>query len=300
MYDENPLHTNLLSNSNKRETVYEVNGKKYVVDQNGMGSGSRNENRYETDLYYAEAMIAISKVTEKEKISLGFALPAEHYKDDEIVAKVKQRFLNEHEILVDGVRHKFNVDSVYVLPQAYLCLVDYILEDDFSIRNDKHKNTYLCIDIGAGTLDIVTTNGLKITSADGGNIGSMDFNKKYLARIKNNPMVVSDKAKFTIDDIDFIPQKIFRKREKQYDFTKEYEETCKELADQVSYYLNKNGIDFSDYDRILYCGGTTLLIQDHLYLPNNAKIYPDSIMGNVRGGQKFVAYRNSMNKGGQK
>ena len=300
VYDENPLHTNLLSNSNKRETVYEVNGKKYVVDQNGMGSGSRNENRYETDLYYAEAMIAISKVTEKEKISLGFALPAEHYKDDEIVSKVKQRFLNEHEILVDGVRHKFNVDSVYVLPQAYLCLVDYILEDDFSIRNDKHKNTYLCIDIGAGTLDIVTTNGLKITSADGGNIGSMDFNKKYLARIKNNPMVVSDKAKFTIDDIDFIPQKIFRKREKQYDFTKEYEETCKELADQVSYYLNKNGIDFSDYDRILYCGGTTLLIQDHLYLPNNAKIYPDSIMGNVRGGQKFVAYRNSMNKGGQK
>ena len=48
VYDENPLHTNLLSNSNKRETVYEVNGKKYVVDQNGMGSGSRNENRYET------------------------------------------------------------------------------------------------------------------------------------------------------------------------------------------------------------------------------------------------------------
>ncbi|MBQ8993659.1 MAG: hypothetical protein IJ085_06000, partial [Turicibacter sp.] len=80
----------------------------------------------------------------------------------------------------------------------------------------------------------------------------------------------------------------------------EYEETCKELADQVSYYLNKNGIDFSDYDRILYCGGKTLLIQDHLYLPNNVKIYPDSIMGNVRGGQKFVAYRNSMNKGGQK
>ena len=53
VYDENPLHTNLLSNNNKRETVYEVNGKKYVVDQNGMGSGSRNENRYETDLYYA-------------------------------------------------------------------------------------------------------------------------------------------------------------------------------------------------------------------------------------------------------
>ena len=40
IYDENPLHKNLLSNSNKRETVYEVNGKKYVVDQNGMGSGS--------------------------------------------------------------------------------------------------------------------------------------------------------------------------------------------------------------------------------------------------------------------
>lgn len=298
IYDENPSHRNLFSDSKKaHQTVYEVNNKKYVLDEEGIGSGSRNENRYETDLYLAEVLIGMSKVTEHEKIRLALTLPTEHYKDLEISEKIKERFKGVHKLTIDNVRHTYDIQHVSVLPQGYLCLVDYIMEDDHMILNNKHKYTYLIVDIGAGTLDIVETKGLSIVSCMGGNIGSMDFNKNYLRRINNNQAVISDKIKFTLDDIDFIPQQEIYKNMKRYDFTKEYQETCKELAEKIQNHLNRNGIDFSDYDRVLYCGGTSLLIQDYLYKPRNARVYKDALMGNARGGYKYITYKYS--KGGQ-
>ena len=60
-------------------TIYEVMGEKYQLSETGISSGGRNSDRYLTDQYLIECLIALAQVVTERDVVLCLGLPCRDY-----------------------------------------------------------------------------------------------------------------------------------------------------------------------------------------------------------------------------
>lgn len=268
------------------QVVYEYDDESYVLDPiNGISSGGRNNQRYSTEQYLIECLVAITRVTSATEIALTVGLPCKDYGNTEIETSLTENLLGTHIIKLNGIPRVIEIKKVNILCEPVGTLLDLIIDDNLRFDPELENLKYLIIDIGFGTMDIIKTIGLNIVDHSHANIGSMTLIGEFLERINKNHG--STDVIFKEEDVTMIPKEKIHKYQKEWDFSKELIAAKKFVAKQVTSEINQKNVAYSDFDCVVFTGGTCLELKDYLTLPSNAIIYSECQTGNVRGYQKY-------------
>lgn len=270
----------------EEQIIYEYDGDSYVLDAiNGISSGGRNNQRYSSEQYLIECLVAITKVTDETEIYLTVGLPCKDYGNSELEKTLTENLLGSHVIKLNNKSRLIEIKEVNILCEPVGTLLDLIIDEDLKVDCDLENLKYLIIDLGFGTMDIIKTVGLNIEDHSHANIGSMTLIGEYLERINEN--YGSADIIFKEEDVTMQPKAKINKYKKEWDFSKELIATKKSVSKQVISEINKKNVAYSDFDIVVFTGGCSLELKNYLSLPSNAIIYEQSQTGNVNGYRKF-------------
>lgn len=280
------LYGNEIELSNKKMTVYEYEGEKYAVTGKGITSGGRNSSRYGTKEYRLETLVAICRVALQDNIFLVAGMPCEDYKNDIKRTELIDNLKGTHEIKVGNKKRVITISEVHIIPQPLGTLVDYVFNSGCSVQSNNDKYRYIVVDIGQGTTDIIATNGLRVEKVAGYNYGCMDIMSMYLDLI-NKSVAEKGNVKFNSEDFPNHLEPIIEKYKFIYDFSKELHTAKSAVMDMIKSKINDSGLDFSDYDRIIFTGGGSKALEQYLPLESNCRVYPHAQLGNAKGFYKY-------------
>lgn len=270
-------------------TIYEYEGRKYLLDPKGISSGGRNSNRYLTKDYRLEMLIAISQVITERNVSLTIGVPCRDFENVSLKSKIEGNLKGRHIInkINNGESEEFviNINKLHIVCEPLGTLCDFVFDEKLQIVNDRNKFNYVIIDIGYSTTDILATDGLKVDKLAGDDIGCMDIINDYV-RLMNAKFQGSD-FHFTADDVSSDIATTVRKYGKTFIFEDELNTVKDIVASKLDASIRQSGINLSHYDRIIYTGGGALALKNHIQLRKNAIIYPDAQIANARGFYKF-------------
>lgn len=269
--------------------IYEFNGRKYILDEKGISSGGRSSNRYLTEDYLLEMLIAISQVITERDIALTIGVPCRDFENkklkDEIVTRIKGRHIIN--IIKNDEVEEFviNIKQLNIVCEPLGTLCDFVFNQKLQIVNDRNKFNYVIIDIGYSTTDILATNGLQVDKLYGDDFGCMDIVNEFVRQM--NVKFQGTDYHFTHDDISSDISPIINKYGKKFIFEHELNEIKRIKAIEIDAVIRRSGINLAHYDRIIYTGGGALALEDHIQLRDNAIIYPNAQIANARGFYKF-------------
>lgn len=270
------------------ETVtYKYNNKEFIINNKGLTSGGRNSNRYFTEEYLIELLIAISKATTDEKNDIVLLLPCEDYKNKKIIAQIKETLLGRYELKVNGISRIIYINSIRVIAQPFGTLIHYLINSDGEFIDDRNKFTYALIDIGQSTTDIIVTDGIKLEKIEGFNIGCMDITNRFLNLVNNSRTDI----KLTRNDVSKTFNPIIKKYDEVFNFTDEMNNAKLITVEEIKTSINDSGIDLLSVDRCIYCGGGSMLLKGYLIKNRNEKLYPSAQMSNAKGGYIYGRVR---------
>lgn len=270
------------------KTIYEYGGRKYALTGKGLSSGGRDSDRYFTEEYLVELLIAVTKSTVDTTVDIVLPLPCEDYKNKKLVAKIKEYLKGKYEIKINDRNRLVIINSIRVIAQPFGVLVHYLLDINGEFINDRHKYKYVVIDIGYGTTDIICTDGLRVEKIIGCNIGCLDIMNYFLDYINANHDIKVTRNDFS----DNIINPVLKKYGDVFDFTKELQTAKSIVAGEIKTFINDSGIDLMLYDRIIYDGGGSILLQNELISKRNEKLYPNAQMANAKGAYLYGIIRN--------
>lgn len=270
------------------KVIYEYEGQKYAITGKGLSSGGRNSKRYFTKEYLVELLIAVTKVTNEMSVDIVLPLPCEDYKNKGLLDEIRQHLLGKYKIKVNDVNRLIHVNSIRFISQPYGTLVDYLFDREGKLIESRAKYKYVICDIGSGTTDIICTDGVRLEKVIGCNIGCMDIMNRYLDNINSTRTDI----KITRDDITGNFKSHIEKYEEIYDFTDELNRAKLSVVNEIKTFINDSGIDMMLYDRILYCGGGSILLEKDLITQKNEKLYPNAQKSNARGAYLYGVIRN--------
>ena len=93
---------------------------------------------------------------------------------------------------------------------------------------------------------------------------------------------------FTHSDISDDLSPVIRKYGEEFNLESELNEVKKAVANVLSATIRRSGINLAHYDRVIYTGGGSLALKNHIKLRANEIIYPDAQIANARGFYKFA------------
>lgn len=269
--------------------IYEFEGKQYIIDPNGTGSGGRNANRYLSKEYLLEALVAIAQVIKERNIILTIGVPCRDFRKTTLKENIINNLKGRHELKVingkNTERFEINIEEVFVAVEPLGTLCDYVFNSKFEIVENRNESTCLIIDIGYSTTDILATNGLRIEKLHGADVGCMDITNQYLHEINS----IDEEVQFTLTDIGLDNKPIIKKFNLEFNFTEKLNEVKENFVkSKLIPAIKECGINPSHYDNVIYTGGGALALKDQLELKFNEMIYPEPQMANARGFYKYT------------
>lgn len=273
-------------------TIYEFNNKKYILDEKGDSSGGRSADRYLSDDYLLETLVAISQVIKERNVALTIGVPCRDFEIKGLKEKITNHLKGRHVLYVSNnleeekEEYVINIEDVYVVVEPLGTLCEFVFDEKLQIVNNRDNFSYVIIDIGYSTTDILATNGLRIDKIFGDDIGCMDISNDYVRAI--NKLQVDNGYSFTLDDITLENKAIINKYGEKFDFTNTLNEIKTGFVRRLETSVKKSGINKNNYDRIIYTGGGALALKDQIKLGHNEVIYSDAQLANARGFWKFT------------
>lgn len=269
--------------------IYEYGDVKYALTGKGLSSGGRDSQRYFTEEYLIEFLIAIVKSTQDTTVDVVLPLPCEDFKNKKLVAKIKEHLKGKYEIKVNDKNRLVIVNSIRVITQPFGVLVHYLLDINGEFIGDRHKYKYVVVDVGFGTTDIICTDGLRVEKIIGCNIGCLDIMNYFLDYINMN----HEDIKVTRNDFsDNIINPVLKKYGEVFDFSNEFKMAKQIVTEEIKTFMRDSGIDTMMYDRVIYDGGGSILLQNELITKRNEKLYPNAQMANAKGAFIYGNIRN--------
>ena len=271
-------------------TIYEYEGKQYILDTTGTSSGGRSSDRYLSKEYLLELLIAVTQVITERNIALTIGIPCRDFGNTDLKKEIIKKLTGRHVINVilndDTTEYIVNITDVFVMCEPLGTLCDFVFNEKLQITNERNAYNYVVIDIGYSTTDILATNGLQVDKLAGDDIGCMDIVNGLVQEM--NASVKGTDHHFTYNDVSDEISPIVNKYGKVFDFTKELDEVKQTFATKLDAAIRRSGINLAHYDRIIFTGGGALAMKDHIKLRSNAIIYPDAQIANARGFYKFT------------
>ena len=278
----------------EQDTIYEVMGEKYQISPTGISSGGRNSDRYLTEQYLVECLIALSRVTTEADVSLCVGLPARDYQTTGLREKIADQLTGCHEVKVNDEAKIINIESVKVTYEPLGTLLTVIYDNNLQVIGDRDQYSYLIIDIGFGTTDILgTKQGIRPTKIAHAEVGMMDCLNHYLTLINNRMKSEGDNSRFDANDVTLMLKSEVRKYGRVYDFSHELERAKNYTAKLVESNISQAGVNLNDYDRVLYTGGGATALHHYLSMPHNARLNPQAQIGNAVGYLKYLQLRGA-------
>lgn len=277
--------------SNQRDDVFEFNGLRLSLDDNGdITSSSRSSERYASSQFLFESLIAITKVTNKDYVSLLVGLPCSDMDSQSIKQSVRDNLVGNHSIVVNGITRTITIKEVELLEQPMGTLMDLMLDSNLNVNQDLLDFKLLTIDLGYGTCDLVSSVGHRIQWTKGVDVGSMTLVNKYLELI--NAKSKTSQIEFKISDIGVKPQATIKKYQQVYDFSNELDNARKLFIQDFKSQLSNLSIKFSDFDCVIFTGGGVheLLDGSHYELAHNCLVVESPQTANVSGLLKYLHY----------
>ena len=275
----------------QRDDVYSFNGVKLSQCDNGtITSSSRSSDRYSTSQFLFETLIAITKVTNKDHVTLMVGLPCADMDSSDIKQSVVANLTGTHTIEVNGITRTITIHEVIPNHQPIGTIFDLLVDSNLTINEQLLNLNLLVIDLGYGTCDVVSTVGDRIQWSKGFTVGTMTLVNKYLELINNKAK--TSQLEFTLEDIGVVPNGIINKYQNAYDFSHELNIARDYLVKEFNANRSSNDIKLSAYDCVIFTGGaTTELLKDNYYtLPHNAMVVDNHQQANVNGLLKLLHY----------
>lgn len=269
--------------------IYEFEGRKYVLDNKGISSGGRSSNRYLTQDYLLELLIAVSHVITERNVVLTIGVPCRDFENQKLKEKMIKHLSGKHTLYItsNGEKEEFiiNITKLYIVCEPLGTLCDFVFNERLEIVNQRNQFNYVIVDIGYSTTDILATNGLQVDKLAGDDIGCMDIVNELVRQM--NVKYQDTDYHFTHSDVSSEIDPIITKYGKTFRFDKELDEIKMSVALELDAAIRRSGVNLSHYDRIIYTGGGALALKNHIELRDNAIIYPESQIANARGFYKF-------------
>ena len=270
--------------------IYEYEGERYMLDEKGISSGGRSSNRYLTDDYLLEMLIAISQVITDRNISLTIGVPCRDFENITLKEKMQKHLSGRRVLNVttnnEVEEYVINIVKLNIVCEPLGTLCDFVFNEKLQIVNNRNQFSYVIVDVGYSTTDILATNGLQIDKLAGDDIGCMDIVNRFIRQA--NAKYQGTDYHFTHSDVSDDLSPIINKYGESFDLESELNEVKKAVANELSATIRRSGINPAHYDRIIYTGGGALALKNHIELRANEIIYPDAQIANARGFYKFA------------
>jgi plasmid segregation protein ParM len=292
-------------------TVYTYEGVRYIVGEvTGVSSSARNDDRYASDGYRAESIIAVAQLIEDgAEVILATGLPAEDHKNKQNHVKAQRNLQGEHTVYINGDERTFTVKKVHTPLQPVGSVVNRLYGFDKKIRNgaeQERKAKKLVIDIGFGTTDVAEIEGLRTIRYDGIPTGMLEANRiikdgltKQGARgissyihmdaLVRNADVTTERDEFTGGDR--VARIAIQTGGKEYEICELVDTAYKYTAQLIMQRVENYGYVMKDYDMVLFTGGSLLALHEYLkpYLEGiNTKAEKGAQIANAKGYAKYA------------
>lgn len=173
-----------------RKKRFKYQGRLWSIGETrgGVSSSGRDSDRYATDSYKAQAMIALAQFVESgDELKVVTGLPANHYRKQNAEHLVEEALRGEHVVTVDGNPVKFNVRQVVPVLQPMGTLYYLMLNDDGTPRPDARRlrDAYKAIvDIGFGSTDVAILDGAELVEYFVVNVSMVNAYERILRTVK--------------------------------------------------------------------------------------------------------------------
>lgn len=259
--------------------IYTINNNNYTLNNKGITSGGRSSERYFSEEYLVTLLIAISKATTDVMVDLVVPLPVEDYKNKKLRNKIKDHLIGKYEFKINGKPRIIIINTLRLIAQSYATLIHYLVDANGEFINNRDQYNYTVIDIGYGTTDIVTCDGLKIENMIGSNIGCIDILNHFIDLINNNYDIKVTRKDFNGNIIN----PIINKYDETFNFEKELKMATKYVSQELKSFILDSGIDLETYNRVIFTGGGSILMQNELINKRNERLYPNPQLSNAKG-----------------
>jgi hypothetical protein len=239
--------------------------------------------------------VAVSQVIKERNVALTIGVPCRDFEVKDLKTKIANHLKGRHVLYISNnleeekEEYIINIEDVYVVVEPLGTLCEFVFNDKLQIVNNRDNFSYVIIDIGYSTTDILATNGLRIDKIFGEDIGCMDISNDYVRAI--NKLQGDNRYSFTLDDVTLENKAIVEKYGEKFDFTDTLNEIKASFVRRLDTSIKKSGINKNNYDRIIYTGGGALALKEQIKLGHNEVIYCDAQLANARGFWKFTSIK---------
>lgn len=271
------IDTNLTGRNNTYNVEY--NGKKYIVGDYAEQPSSRMEGK-NSEKHLLACLTGLSTCIDSGtniKLVIGESLNVYFNKDHK--DGIRQRFVGEHKIKVNGQIYDYNIKDIHILPES----VGHKLLKHQNYKNNKVSYT---IDMGSSTVNFGYYEGL---------IPIESKSEAYPLGMHN--LISNIRKSFSRNGG---PLNCTQQQIKEY-----IENGCKnsKLQNIIEIEINKqfdklesllegDGIKIHDLDEVEFCGGLTLTLKKYIDARyKNAIIVDNALWTNVEGFFKFAQQR---------
>ena len=104
-------------------TVYEFNNKKYILDEKGDSSGGRSADRYLSEDYLLETLVAVSQVIKERNVALTIGVPCRDFEVKDLKTKITNHLKGKlHNILRDEKGLVYSANMYYDSQKDQPCI----------------------------------------------------------------------------------------------------------------------------------------------------------------------------------
>ena len=124
-------------------TVYEFNNKKYILDEKGDSSGGRSADRYLSEDYLLETLVAVSQVIKERNVALTIGVPCRDFEVKDLKTKIANHLKGRHVLYISNnleeekEEYIINIEDVYVVVEPLGTLCEFVFNDKLQIVNNR-------------------------------------------------------------------------------------------------------------------------------------------------------------------
>jgi len=273
----------------KKTEVFTYEGKIYEVG-NPMadGSGGRTINRYGSEDFKIEAILAISQlVSNGAEVRVVTGVPSSLSTNSVVMEVIEDQLLGSHRVKIGARTVRFDIKEVMVVSQPTGTLFDLLQNTDGSFKNKELMEAKAFIlDVGFGTTDMSVLYDGELRSSSGFDTGVSDYILACQDSI-NTEYPTSNVYQVPRHDLDNqLRTGMIKTPFGEFDVNVITAEERKEFANSIYQKVMGLGMQFNEFDRIIITGGGALLFEDelrHFFNDERYEIKKDAQLSNARG-----------------
>jgi plasmid segregation protein ParM len=260
-------------------------------------SSARDSDRYGTEEYKVESLIAIAQHVENgDEVKIVTGLPAKDYKKQSCHDDLVRNLIGTHTVYVGKEPRTFEIVEVRSILQPLGTLTFLMLNEDGSPKEQGvklAKQRKVVVDIGFGTTDVAILEGTTLIDSFGVDVAMLDAYERMLKKLDLH----NDLTPFQMEKAVRAAKSgkvTFEYGGREYDATDAAAESLRITAGNIISRV-KNRIALDKYDATIFTGGGVLALYDHLKhqlegVPNAVPVREPQ-MANARGNYIYGKYK---------